>query len=192
MRHSQCVLRRYGEFWTVAFGGCVWRMRHAIGLNHLAYLLARPREEILSLLLSAAAYGSSPPDGLPELHRLPGDAGPLLDGRAVAQYAERLRELRAELAETEAHHDLGRAEMLRATIDAIERELARGVGLNGVRRASCPLERARVRVTKAIWQTAGKIGRLNPPLGTHLRATIRTGTSCVYLPDPRVPIRWIV
>jgi hypothetical protein len=27
-------------------------------------------------------------------------------------------------------------------------------------------------------------------LGAHLERAIRTGTYCVYLPDPRVPVAW--
>jgi hypothetical protein len=27
-------------------------------------------------------------------------------------------------------------------------------------------------------------------LSEHLRATIRTGTYCAYLPDPRRPVEW--
>ncbi|HVM96336.1 MAG TPA: hypothetical protein VMT89_08095 [Candidatus Acidoferrales bacterium] len=27
-------------------------------------------------------------------------------------------------------------------------------------------------------------------LGLHLRATIKTGITCAYIPDPRVPIEW--
>ena len=33
---------------------------------------------------------------------------------------------------------------------------------------------------------------LDSSLGAHLDATIRTGTYCVYTPDPRVPVRWVV
>jgi hypothetical protein len=30
----------------------------------------------------------------------------------------------------------------------------------------------------------------HPTLGEHLDRTIRTGTTCGYLPDPRVPAPW--
>jgi len=35
-----------------------------------------------------------------------------------------------------------------------------------------------------------RISDHHPPLGEHLRRTIRTGTYCAYLPDPRAPARW--
>jgi len=31
---------------------------------------------------------------------------------------------------------------------------------------------------------------VHPDLGRHLRATVRRGYYCVYLPDPRTPIAW--
>jgi hypothetical protein len=32
----------------------------------------------------------------------------------------------------------------------------------------------------------------NLDLAAHLEATVRTGTVCVYTPDPRTPITWFV
>jgi hypothetical protein len=35
-----------------------------------------------------------------------------------------------------------------------------------------------------------RIRKHHAPLSDHLDRTIRTGTYCVYLPDPRFPIAW--
>lgn len=51
-------------------------------------------------------------------------------------------------------------------------------------------ERARVRVTRAIHHALARIARHHAALNEHLCATIKTGTRCAYLPDPRLPIRW--
>lgn len=51
-------------------------------------------------------------------------------------------------------------------------------------------ERARVRVTHAIRHTLRRIAAHHPELNEHLRATIKTGTMCGYLPDPRKPVCW--
>jgi hypothetical protein len=51
-------------------------------------------------------------------------------------------------------------------------------------------ERARVRVAHAIHHALDRIAVHHTELNEHLRATIRTGTSCVYLPDPRRTLRW--
>jgi hypothetical protein len=67
------------------------------------------------------------------------------------------------------------------------------MGLGGqARTTSAPAERARISVTRAIRGAMERIGDASPTLGAHLAATIRTGTFCVYLPDPRAPIRWVV
>jgi hypothetical protein len=190
MPNSRNVIRRQGEYWTVVFDRRICRMRHSVGLTHLAYLLAHPHEDILALHLCELAH-ATPPEA-PWLRRASGDAGPIIDATAVTSYAQRLRDLRAALAEAEAHNDIGRAETIRAEIDAIQAELAGAIGLGGCRRVGAPLEQARVRVTKSIRLTMRRIGRCNPALDAHLTATIRTGTSCTYLPDPRVPIRWTV
>ena len=76
-------------------------------------------------------------------------------------------------------------------VDFLVRELSRAVGLSGRnRRASSASERARVAVTRAVRQAIARIGEHDPVLGAHLTRTIRTGTYCAYLPDPRAPAEW--
>ena len=78
-------------------------------------------------------------------------------------------------------------------MDFLVRELAGAVDLGGRdRRAASSAERARVSVTKAIRATVRRIGEHDPNLGRELEATVRTGTFCVYQPDPRHPLDWHV
>jgi len=51
-------------------------------------------------------------------------------------------------------------------------------------------ELARVKATRSIRAAMQRIAAHNAPLIAHLRATIKTGTSCVYTPDPRLPVEW--
>ena len=75
--------------------------------------------------------------------------------------------------------------------DVLVRELSRAVGLGGRnRRAGSASERARSAVTRAMRHALARIRTHHAPLGDHLDRTIRTGTYCVYLPDPRFPITW--
>jgi len=53
-------------------------------------------------------------------------------------------------------------------------------------------ERARINVTRAIKDTLGRIRAHLPQLASHFDATVRTGSQCVYWPDPRLPIKWEV
>ncbi|HXF72357.1 MAG TPA: hypothetical protein VNO79_07090 [Actinomycetota bacterium] len=43
-------------------------------------------------------------------------------------------------------------------------------------------------VTRAVRSSLARIGEHSPSLGKHLRATVRTGTSCSYTPDPLAPV----
>jgi hypothetical protein len=52
-------------------------------------------------------------------------------------------------------------------------------------------ERARLNVTRVIASVVRKIVAQSPLLGQHLTATLRSGTFCTYLPDPRLALRWL-
>ncbi|MDQ4130786.1 MAG: transcriptional regulator, partial [Actinomycetota bacterium] len=80
---------------------------------------------------------------------------------------------------------------LRAERDFLVAELAAAVGLGGRDRvAASAVERARQSVSKGVHAAIRRLGGANPALGRHLEATVRTGTYCIYQPDPRAPIRW--
>ena len=51
-------------------------------------------------------------------------------------------------------------------------------------------ELARVKTTRSITAALHRIGTHNAALIAHLRATIKTGTSCSYTPDPHLPVKW--
>jgi hypothetical protein len=178
------VFRREGEFWTIADSGTVTRLRDAKGLRYLAQLLGHPGREFYAGDLVATTRGAPSPDVL-------GDAGPLLDEQSTESYRKRLAELRESLAEAEANGDAGRAAVAQEEIDFLLRELSNAIGLGGRRRrASAPSERARLVVTKAIRASLGKIEQGAPRVGRLLARTIRTGTFCVYRPDPDAPVAW--
>jgi hypothetical protein len=102
-----------------------------------------------------------------------------------------LIDLRDELAEAEDANDIGRCERLRCELEFLSRELRAAIGLGGRhRKAKSSAERARVNVTRAIRIVLRRIASQHPELGEHLRRTIRTGTYCLYAPDPRLPIEW--
>jgi hypothetical protein len=55
------VFRREGEYWTIAYRGEAARLRHTVGLGHLARLLGNPGRELHALDLAAgdATRGSA-------------------------------------------------------------------------------------------------------------------------------------
>jgi hypothetical protein len=183
---ASATFLREGEYWSIEFGGEALRVRDSKGMRHVARLLGVPGQEIHALDLAsqeapASAHGTNRDrraaaaevglsgDGL-------GDAGPILDAEAKAAYRTRLAEIREELAEAEAWHDPERMVRLQADELALAHELAGAVGLGGRDRPTA--------------SAMSRIAEQSKPLGDHLEATIRTGTFCSYVPDPRAPITW--
>ena len=189
------TFRHEGDYWTVVFDGHTAHVRDLKGMRHLARLLADPGREYHVLDLVAAEIGRrAQPDGTraADLQRsVLGDAGEMLDARAKDAYRRRLAEIDDDIEQSRAVGDADRAAQAETERDFLVRELARAFGLSGRdRRAASPSERARAGVTRAVRQAISRLGEHHPALGEHLRRTIRTGTYCSYVPDPRAPADW--
>jgi hypothetical protein len=165
--------------WTIVFDRVEARVPDSKGMVYLAHLLAAPGEHVSAADLAGIPSG--------------GDAGERLDARARAAVRQRAKDLEGELAEAERANDLGRMEVIRAEIDALTDELTHSRGLAGrSRRLGSVAERARVNVTRRIAAALEKIAAVHPAAAHYLETTVRTGTSCVFLPDPRFPVSWTV
>jgi hypothetical protein len=176
------VFRREGEYWSVVFEGRTVRVRDLKGMRYLSQLLTHPGREFHVLDLVAAETGQQ---------TALGDAGAMLDERAKTAYRRRLAEIEDDIEQARAVGDETREAQADAERDLLVRELARAVGLGGRdRRAASASERARSGVTRAIRQGIARIGEHEPQLGEHLNRAVRTGTSCVYVPDADAPAAW--
>ncbi|MEU9084445.1 transcriptional regulator [Streptomyces sp. NPDC048357] len=181
---------REGDYWKVVLDDRRVSVRDSKGMHHLARLLAAPGREFHVLDLVAA--DSDDPEAAAGLSRA-GDLGPLLDGRAKDMYRRRLAEIDEDIEEARADHDIARREQTELERAFLIDELARAVGLGGRdRRAGAASERARAAVTQAVRKAIGHLREAAPELADHLDRTIRTGTYCAYVPDPRVPSPWSV
>ena len=194
-RDADNVFRREGDYWLVTFEGQIVRLRDMRGVQYLARLLGSPGREFHVVDLVAVAQGGPAATthvAEPGLRfRDAGDAGEMLDARAKDAYRRRLTEIEDDLQEARALEDTSRVAQAKAERDFLARELSRAVGLGGRdRRVGSAAERARASVTRAVRQAMGRIRAHHPPLCAHLERTIRTGTYCAYLPDPRVPVAW--
>lgn len=177
VRIEEVSLIREGDIWTLERRGTAVRLRHIIGLDHLAVLLSTPGTEFPALELG----GGDTRDG---------GRADILDRRAIRDIKERLRDLEAEIATT---CDQQRSTRARAEFDQITAHLASCLGLgNSPRRFVSASERARTRVTKAIRSAIGRIVDVDAALGNHLTSAVSTGAFCVYRPDPTSTIRWRV
>jgi tetratricopeptide (TPR) repeat protein len=191
-RHpASATLRCSGDYWIVSDGPTTAHLQDMKGLHYIGRLLRQPGEELHVLDL----VGGGLDDGDARPGRNPGpDAGlPVIDAEARSAYRRRLSELREELAEADAFNDIGRTERARGEIDAITAQLAAAVGLGGRGRVTGgAAERARSTVTHAINAALRKIRRSLPALADELALRLKTGTFCVYTPDPAHPTNWIV
>ncbi|MBA2724906.1 MAG: hypothetical protein H0U53_02855, partial [Actinobacteria bacterium] len=186
-----------GEFWTIVYQETMSRLKDSKGLRYLAKLLVAPGREFHVLDLV------NPGQGAPAVIRDRssndlaseglGDAGEILDPAAKAAYRGRIVELQEEIEEANAFNDPGRSERAQEELDALVAQLSGAMGLGGRnRKAASNSERARLSVTKTIKDALKRISENDPALGSHLVSTIRTGTYCSYMPDPRTPVEWQV
>lgn len=186
------VFAKRGDVWFVAYEGRELLLNDMIGFRYLAELLAYPHRETSALDLFLATHGTLC-DAASRKAVLTSacDLGPALDRRAVAAYRSRLRELDDDVREARRDHDLARVERAQAERTAILAELKAALGLHGasIPRGS-PARRAQSSVARAIKRAKSRIARRDALLGRHLDATIHTGTSCSYTPDPRLVFSW--
>ena len=193
------AFRLEGEYWALEYAGGEARLRDSKGLRYLARLLESPGREHHALDL-VVGEGAGPPPvangrdaGLEFAGGGGGGGGAVLDPKAKAAYKRRVLELREEIDEATAHADAGRLARAQDEMDFLLAELATAVGLGGRdRKAASEGEKARQSVTRAIRGALDRVAEAHPPLGDHLRATIRTGVYTSYSPDPRAPIEWNV
>lgn len=186
------TFKKEGEYWTISFEGEVARLKDTRGLRHLHVLLQNPGREVhvLELVQGGAARRHAP--GVEEgLHIDAAGLGSILDDRAKAAYRARLEDLEEELQQGTEFNDPERVAKAQEEIDALTSELARAFGLAGRdREGPSDASRARVAVQKATKSALLKVRAALPALGEHFDATVRTGTFCIYQPDPRVPVEW--
>jgi hypothetical protein len=162
-----------GNVWVARFDGRTITLRDGKGPRYLARLLTAPGQEVLALDLVAG------------------------DGASAADAKEALRrqvlDVADELHEAREHHDGERIAALEHELDALRARAAEVLGLSdGDADAdlAAAMERARVSVTKVLRATLRRIAEEHAGLGQHLDATVRTGTYCVYAPDPRAGVVW--
>ncbi|HEX6538123.1 MAG TPA: AAA family ATPase [Candidatus Dormibacteraeota bacterium] len=179
-----------GEYWTVTFAGRAVRLRDTKGMRILARLMSTPGRPHLSLDLERIGETA---DESTARAAAASDAGEMLDDEARRAYRARIAELRAAIDTAQSIGASERAGVLQEELDFITRELSHGIGLGGrARRAGSAAERARINVTRAVKTALQRIAEADSDLAAHLNATVRTGTVCVYAPDPRSPIEWTV
>jgi len=189
------VFRLEGEYWTIAFQGSTFRLVDSKGLRYIHRLLGSPGIEVYALDLESAFHPGSP--SVPAVDR--GEAlrldvpSPdlLVDRQALDAYRRRVEDLRDQIEEADRNGDDERASRAREELEYLVEEIGRVTGRGGSPRARAgETERARVNVTRAIRKAIERIREQDRSLGHHLDHDIRTGTFCIYLPDPAAAPDW--
>ncbi|MDQ3963886.1 MAG: AAA family ATPase [Actinomycetota bacterium] len=172
------VFRNEGDYWTVAYGGEVARVKDSKGVRDIARLLAEPGREFHAADLAAPGGATVAATG-----------DVVLDDRAKAAFKQRLAELRDEIADAEAVSDAERGARLRQEFEFIQAELGSAYGLGGrARKMGDTGEKARKAVTARIKDAVTKVSAVHPSLGRHLDRSLNTGTFCSYTPE--TPLEW--
>ncbi|MGH7949209.1 MAG: ATP-binding protein, partial [Candidatus Binataceae bacterium] len=192
-----------GEYWTIGYGGKTFPLKDVKGLSYIQRLLRHPGEEFHALDLLGSASGDPSiasanvkhedalPVGVTIRPGLTGDAGEMLDAQAKREYRSRLRELSEALEDQRERGNHERADQIESEMEFLSREFERATGRGGRdRRSGSNAERARLNVTRAIRAALEKISEQHAALGELLNRSVRTGSFCTYVPDPRHPVSW--
>ena len=191
------TFRLEGEYWTLSYQGDVFRLRDTKGLQYIAYLLRHPGQQVLSIELAALSAGGdslskgSSADATASGHLTSdlGNAGEMLDLKALANYRHRREELREDLDDAIRANDPGAEQRARAEWEALSEQLSAGPGQHGqLRTVASHRERARVTVTKRIKKALESIRAADASMARHLATSIQTGHSCCYAPSK--PVSW--
>ncbi|SEG85651.1 Predicted ATPase [Thermomonospora echinospora] len=173
-----------GEVWSLAYAGRLVHMPDAKGLRDLHLLLSRPGTDVPASRLANPEGGRE----AAAARALGGDA--VLDEEAKTRYKRRLAELDEEIDRAVALGDDDRAAACDRERAALLAELRAAAGLAGrTRRLGDEAERARKTVTARIRDTLRRLDHRHPELAAHLRASVSTGTTCVYRPPHEISWR---
>src|SRR5690606_7728769 len=113
----------------------------------------------------------------------------VLDHQARPAQKKRLPAIDTEIADAEAHADLGRPEEARVERACVIAELTPAAGARGrSRRLGADSERGRTAVPARARHAARRSERVSPGLGEHSRGSVRTGTFCSY--GPVIDVHW--
>lgn len=199
------IFRKEDDFWKIIYQGERLRpIKDAKGLRYIAILLQNPEHSFHVMDLVRLVNGSDNPikesysrmsrERLSKEELNPthfGDAGQVIDGKALSEYKKEIKELEEDIDEAENNNDYARGEMLRKEKEFLEQQILAATDLKGrIRKLDDGSDRARKAVSVSIKASIEKIRKKHPELGQHLENSIKRGYHCSYLPDK--PISWTI
>lgn len=204
-------IARKGKVWIAQFRDEVGGVRNNAGAPRLARLLkangqgiealglvagsvANPSRSGRMVVTTTASPGGPPKarDESPTRTGRQGDAGEIVDEKALKMYMARKGELEGEIRVLEAAGRGGiEADVRRREVAWLDDHLRGALGQGDRPRAEPEEhERARNTVSKTVWASVDELRTQMPLLHAHLRRFLRLGYLCSYDPDP--PEHWDV
>jgi len=171
------VFQRQGTTWLLVYNGIPKSVSDMVGMSYVRQLLQNPGQDTHAAVMRELGVddGDTP---------LLGSAGDVLDGQALKEYREHLKDLEEEIREAESNHDIGKTQQLKEELEAITAEIGRATGLGGRnRKAADDRERARQAVSVAIHRALKAVKKEHEPLWQHLHNSLKIGEFLSYQPD---------
>jgi hypothetical protein len=119
-----------GEYWTIAFGSSLVRLRDTNGMRYAAYLVRHQGHKFRALDVYLAVHHGVAP-GSTDCAAFEESYQPIADRQTVSQCRTRLTELPEDLNEAAANNDLGRIDALLSERESLEHEISEACGLGG-------------------------------------------------------------
>lgn len=200
------IFRKRGGVWEARFnrGNTINIINVDKGAEYINLLLTHPAREAsvyeivcgYALGVAASANSGLEHDDIDEGYQVTtgaplGDAGVVVDTKAIEQYRAKYRSLVTEKAEAEEDGDHERVEEIEVELAQIADAITGGTAKGGkLRKAGDRRKNVRDAFRNSVNRAITVIGKYDKPLAEHLKASIKHGNEVVY--RPATPIVWDV
>lgn len=198
--------RKRGGHWEHRFQGKNTLLLQGVdkGAEYINLLLAHPGREasvyevVCGYALGVADSASSglEHDDIEEGYQVTtgaplGDAGVVVDRKAIEQYRAKYQSMVTEKAEAEEDGDHERVEEIEVEMAQIADAITGGTAKGGkLRKAGDKRKNVRDAFRNAVNRAITAIGKYDKPLAEHLKASIKHGNEVVYRPE--ISVTWDV
>ena len=199
-KSSYCFIRSVNDIWSISYNGKMISISDQKGIHYIKILLLKPREKFtiqnLHLLVNPPPVGAdvnlfefmpSEDESVSTGFSIGGlgNAGKAFDEKSKKQLKSHLSALDEQIEDAQKKGDEEKHSKLEGDRDKIISYLSSGQGKGGrTRILGSTDEKIRKSISNSINRAVKHISLYHPELGQHLKHSIRTGSTCSYIPDP--------
>ena len=190
----QYVFLQHGDYFDIKFNDQNDRLKESKGLHYIQYLISNPHKNIhvvdLYYLINKFPYLDSNESykGMSKEQLDAENLGSTLSNKITPETSiildDRLKELESQLEIAKDFENADRIKEISEEIDEIR------LSLKGKSIEPDNIEKSRKAVWVSIVRAMKSISKNCSQLESHLKIYLKTGTSCIYRPEPRID--WIV